>query len=93
VFTIPRVNVIQSNDGYSVEVLGLVGVLYVEGSKSVHIDSEVLHGTSGLVIYKGSIRNWDSPYDNEIIDERKRDAIVENIRCAFRFRGFEIAII
>ena len=91
-FKIPRVNVIQSDEGFSVEVLGRVGVLYTEGSKSIHINSEVLNSPAGLVIVKGSIKNWDPPYDIEKIDESKRDLIVENIRRAFHFRGFEIEI-
>jgi hypothetical protein len=92
-FTIPRGNVIQSSDGYSVEVLGHVGLLYTEGSKSIHVNSEISLGPSGLGIYKGSIRAWNPPYDNETIDDNKRDTIVENIRRAFRFQGFEIEVI
>lgn len=92
-FTIPRVNVIQSDAGYSVEILGRTGLLYTEGSKSIHIDSEVLAGPSGLVIYKGSIIAWDSPNNKETIDEKKRDIIIENIQQAFRFRGLEISVI
>jgi len=91
-FTIPRVNVIQSSDGYSVEVLGRVGLLYTEGSKSVHVNSEVVGGSVGVSIYKSSIRTWNPPYDDEIIDEDKRKAIVENIRRAFRFQGYEIGV-
>jgi len=91
-FEIPRVNVIQSDEGFSVEVLGRTGLLYTEGSRSLHIDSEVLAGPSGLVIYTNSIRSWNPPHDNEAIDKSKRDAIVENVRRAFRFRGLEIEI-
>ncbi len=91
-FVIPRVNVIQSDEGFSVEVLGRAGLLYIEGSKSLDIDSEVLAGPSGLVIYKDSIKAWNPPCDNEVIDEGKRDAIIENIRRAFRFRGLEIEV-
>jgi hypothetical protein len=87
-----RLNVIQSDEGFSVEVLGRAGLLYTEGSKTLDIDSEILAGPSGLVIYTNSIRSWNPPYDTETIDESKRDAIVDNIRRAFRFQGFEIEI-
>jgi len=92
-FKIPRVNVIESDEGFSVEVLGRTGLLYTEGSKKLRIDSEVLSGPSGLGIYKNSIKSWDIPQKNELIDESKRDTIVDNIRRAFRFRGVEIEVL
>jgi hypothetical protein len=91
-FTEPRVNVIESDEGFSVQVLGRTGLLYSEGIKSVHIDSEVLLGPSGLIVFKDSFRLWNSPFENEPIDEGKRKAIIENIRRAFRFQGFEIQV-
>ncbi len=93
-FTIPRVNVIQCSEGFSVEVLGRTGLLYVEGGKSIHIGSEMLASISQepLVLYTSSIKTWDSPNEDETISDIKRNEIVENIRRAFRFRGFEIVV-
>ncbi len=91
-FFTPRVNVIESDEGFSVEVLGPDRVLYIEGPRSVHIDSEFLMGPSGLVIYPSSIKRWDSPHSTEMIDKATRERIVENIRRAFRFSGHEIAV-
>lgn len=91
-FFTPRVNVIESDEGFSAEVLGPDRVLYVEGPRSVHIDSEFLMGPSGLVIYPSSIKRWDSPHSTEMIDKATRERIVENIRRAFRFSGHEIAV-
>ncbi len=90
-FSKPRNNVVESDEGFSVEVLGRTGINYTEGSKTMFIDSEVLMGPSGMVVYKDSIKNWQKPYDNsELIDVKKRDEIMENIRQAFLFQGFEI---
>jgi Immunity protein 74 len=91
-FKIPRVNVIESDEGFSVEVLGRTGVRYIEDSKELRVDSEFLVSSSALVVYKNSIRSWEPPFDNEIIDENKRASIVDNIRRAFRFQGVEIDI-
>jgi hypothetical protein len=88
-FTIPRANVIASDDGFSVEVLGRTGVRYVERGRTMTIDSEVLAGPSGLVIYTDSINKWD---DGETVDDVTRQRIVENARAAFRFRGLEIQV-
>jgi hypothetical protein len=91
-FKIPRENVIESDEGFSVEVLGRTGVLYSEGEKTIRIDSEVLAGPAGLVIYTDSIVRWASPHENEPLEETKRQVVVENIRKAFRFRGLEIQV-
>ena len=93
-FKISRVNVIESDEGFSVEFLGPAGILYVEGEKSIHISSEILGPTSPdlLVLYTRSIKAWDPPNDNEAINHIKQNEIVENIHRAFRFRGSEIRI-
>jgi len=92
-FKIPRNNVIESDEGFSVEVLGRTGLLYTEGSKKLYVDSEVLAGPSGLGIYKNPIKSWDIPQNDELIDKSKRDTIIDNIRRAFRFRGVEIEVL
>lgn len=91
-FSIPRPNVIESSEGYSVEVLGRTGVLYTEGQKSMQIDSEVLAGPSGLVVYTNSITAWAPPNHVVPIGDLDRERIVENIRAAFKFRGYDIEI-
>jgi hypothetical protein len=92
-FSIPRVNVIESDEGFSVEVLGRTGLRYREGEKVMHIESEVLAGPSALEVDSSSIRNWEAPYSHEMVDETAKSRIVENIRAAFRFRGLEINIL
>jgi len=92
-FTIPRVNVIQSSEGFSVELLGRTSLLYVEGEKSIRISSEMLASYNpAFALYTRSIKTWDPPHDNEAINDTKRNEIVENIRRAYRFRGFEIEV-
>ena len=92
-FKIPRVNVITSDEGFSIEILGRAGLRYIEGAKRLEVDSEVLAGPSGMVIYQNSIKSWDPPHNNELIDESKRNTIVDNIRRAFRFQGYEIQVL
>lgn len=92
-FTIPRVNVIESDEGFSVEVLWPDGLLYREGAKTLYVESEFETGPAGLGMYKNSIRAWDPPDDEIVINKRKRDRIVDNIQRAFRFRGFEIEVV
>ena len=89
---IPRVNVIESDEGFSIEVK-MTRVVYSEGPKRLYIDSEILASPGNISIYKKSIRNWETPYDSEPIDENKRDAIIENISRAFHWKGEWITVI
>ena len=91
-FSIPRVNVIESDKGFSVEVLGRVGLRYTENNRTMTVDSEVLEGPSAIVLYTDSIKTWDHPHRLDFMDEAVRQRIVENIRDAFRFRGMEIQV-
>lgn len=91
-FFAPRVNVIESDEGFSVEVLGPEYVLYVEGPRSLRVDSEFLTGPIALAIYPSSIKRWDPPHSTDVIDKASRERIVENIRRAFHFSGQEIAV-
>jgi hypothetical protein len=89
-FNIPRVNVIESDEGFSVEVLGRTGLRYTQGDNSLFVDSEILAGTAGLAVYASQIKNWDS---GNRVDEEARKTILNNIRRAFDFRGIDIHVI
>jgi hypothetical protein len=88
-FSIPRVNVIQSDQGFSVEVLGRTGLRYLEGDRAATVDSEVMAGPHGLAVYGNSIKRWDS---GELITDEVRAGILQNIVAAFKYRGLEIEI-
>lgn len=89
-FNIPRVNVIESDEGFSVEVLGRTGLTYTEGGESLFVDSEVL-SQGEIAIWRNSIKSWISPHDDAIIDTVKRDEIVKNIIRAFAWRNANIS--
>ncbi len=74
------------------EVLGQTGLRYREGNRATFIDSEVLTGSAGMAVYRDTISKWDPPYA-EAINEAERERILNNVRRAFRFQGFEIEII
>jgi len=58
----------------------------------MRVDSEVLNGPAGMVVLAYSIAKWQPPHDGEPVDFQKRFAIIENIRRAFHFDGFDIHI-
>ena len=93
-FFIPRPNLIESDEGFSVEVLGRAGLRYTEGERVLILDSEVLAGPSGIILFSNNI--WvESRSKRKIdnIDQKDIERIIENVRAAFKFQGFEIQIV
>jgi hypothetical protein len=97
-FRVTRVNVIESDEGFSVELLPPGGLTcpdlkYTQGDKTLIMHTE-LCGISPyfLVIFPDSIKNWNSPYNEELIDESTRKLIIENVRRAFAAKGQKIAV-
>jgi hypothetical protein len=95
-FSIPRPNVIESDEGFSVEAVregpGLVSVRYTEAGRVFSIEAKFLTGPYLLVIYPISIKDEASPKETVALDAAERMQISENIRAAFGFRGYEIQI-
>jgi hypothetical protein len=58
-FTIPRTNVVSSDEGFSVEVLGRIGIEYREGGKSMFADSEVLAVGHGIMAWNHGDQGLD----------------------------------
>jgi hypothetical protein len=48
-FTIPKINVVAGDEGFSVEVLGRTGIEYREGGNAAFVDSEVLVTRNGML--------------------------------------------
>ncbi|HYK09166.1 MAG TPA: hypothetical protein VEV39_00015, partial [Gemmatimonadales bacterium] len=80
VFTTPRVNVVQSDEGFEVEVLGRTGLAYREGVRQVRADSEALNRPGAMMMYAQSLRSWS---DGASISDEERRHIVDNITRAF----------
>jgi hypothetical protein len=91
-FSEPEVNVLESDAGFSVEVLGRVGMRYSEAGRTAFVDSEVLAIPDAMVAYRGSIKSWDPPHESEPLTEADRDRIIGNITRAFRFKGYRLDV-
>jgi len=94
-FQSPRPNLIECDEGFSVEVLGRTGILYKEGDRTMDVVAELLSPKSahGIAVWKSSINKWGPPHDSENVDAARRETILENIRRAIRFMGDDIDII
>jgi hypothetical protein len=92
-FFAPRVNVIESTEGFSVEMLGRTGLRYMEGERALFIDSEILSGRAGIAAYQGSIVAWQPPHDSEALEAAEKDRIIANVRRAFSSQGQGLQVI
>lgn len=86
-------NLCENTDGFSVEVLGQTGLRYEESGRFILIDSEVTLGSSGMMIYRDSIESWESPNGRQAVVPADRERVIQNIRAAFRYQGFDIDVI
>jgi hypothetical protein len=91
-FSKSRPNFVESEDGFSVEVLGRTGLRYAERGRSLFVDSEAL-AVPGVVIYVNSMRAWDSPFENEALTDSDRDRMISNIRDTFASQGETLEVI
>lgn len=90
-FSEPEPNVIESSAGFSVRVLGRTGLRYVEGGRSVSVDSEVLARPRAIAVFVDSITTWDGaggPGQSRV-GEADRARIAGNIKRAFESCGYE----
>jgi hypothetical protein len=71
----------------------MTAICYKEAGLEMRIDSEILIGSRGLRVYAESIRQWENPNHHIPVANACRTRILENIRAAFRSRGFEIETI
>jgi len=66
---------------------------YVEGDRSMFVDSEVLAKPGAMALWGETIRRWDPPYDAEMVGPVERSRIIDNIRLAFESQGYELQVI
>ena len=90
----PHPNLIESDEGFSVQVVGggVLGIIYREGNRAIKVLSEPAVLPVGYIIHKNSITEWAPPGSGNIIDDLARARIIENLHKAFSFQGYQIRI-
>jgi hypothetical protein len=92
-WTNPRVNVFESDEGFSVEIIGRasfpeVTLRYIEGRHTMDVFAEALASPADFAIRKSDLRKWSAPHDEEGLDDPVRDHLLENIRTALAYGGY-----
>jgi hypothetical protein len=91
-FWSPRTNVVESDTGISVEVLGRTGIRYGEGGRRCFVDSEVL-AVPAIAVWPSGIRRWDPPHEKEPLTDDDRSRILANIADAFASQNWGLEIL
>jgi Immunity protein 74 len=86
-----KTNLIESTEGFSIEVLGRTGMRYCEEGRSVFVDSEILT-TTGIAVWPTRMKSWDAPNENSPITPEDRRRIIENVERAFEFAGWRLVV-
>jgi Immunity protein 74 len=92
-FTSPAPNIVASSSGFSVQVLGRVGLCYREAGRSMYIDTEVQARPRTMALWTSSMQAWDSPNESVGLGKVERDRIVRNIARAFEANGDTLQVI
>jgi hypothetical protein len=91
-FRSPRANVVEGDNGVSVEVLGRTGMRYREHGRSCFVDSEVL-ATPAVAVWPSGIRCWDPPHEADPLTDDDRRRILQNIAEAFASQDWGLELI
>ena len=60
------------------KITGTMSYIKIElEGKVVKIEGEMIVG--GFIAFKNTIRNWEQPYDNEVIDDKMKQKIINKV--------------
>jgi hypothetical protein len=85
-FSSPRANLIECDEGFSVQGTGLSSLLYPEGDRAIKVETELLMGR-GVAVYHRRMTRWESPHENEPVTDADRKRIAKNVQRALEFKG------
>jgi hypothetical protein len=91
-FSSPRANVVEGDNGVSIEVLGRTGIRYSEPGRSCLVDSEVL-ATPAVAVWPSGIRGRDPPHADAPLTDDDRRRILQSIADAFASQGWGLEVI
>jgi hypothetical protein len=92
-FSYPRSNLIESRNGFTVEVRSRNSITYTAGQQIFTVFAEPLVGEAPrMIIRRAELERLQAAAGTPPITEPERDEIVENIRRAFAFKGWILIV-
>lgn len=89
-FSMPKVDFVQSDTGYAVEVVSRTKVRYTEANRTMLIEAEPLVPAGKLALYISERQKWEPPHDEQRLGSIDIARIIENIRAAFDYMGLTL---
>ena len=80
--------IFESDEGFRVETRGPNQIIYSRQGHVLKVEGELMAKPSGFSIYEWSIKNWEAPFEQEIIDDPTRQRIISDIGRALEFAGY-----
>jgi hypothetical protein len=81
---------------YSVKIIEsarMSRLRYVEGSRSLAVEAEMVTTPATIGMNATAVRRWDAPHGDEPIDDGDRHRIIENIQHALEQMGFDLQVV
>jgi len=96
-FRSPRRGLIESADGYSVEVTQgfreQVTLRYREGDRVLDGRGEYRADKPDIMLWRSSTRSWQPPHHAEPLSQPDRDRIVARMRLALAWDGTDLGVV
>jgi hypothetical protein len=86
---------VESSEGYSVRVIDIHYAEYSEGSRIAIVEIEGGMNESGDVdwsIYRGSLKDWEAPFDDGRMTDDERKAIINRICECLKVLGMQYKV-
>ena len=82
-----------SGDPFSIRAIGRDRFRYREGDHSIIFHAELFMGQPERRIYVSSLKQWDAPFENELIADAQKRIIIERISRFFKMREISYEVV
>lgn len=82
-----------SGNPVSIRIIGRDRFRYSENNRVMIFHAELLMGRPERRIYASSVKQWDAPFENELITDAQRRIIIERIYRYFEVRGISHEVV
>lgn len=90
-FTSPKVNVVVSDTGFSVRVVGRGTIEYKDDRGTYLVDGEILAGGHAIAIYPRRIEA--AAGEQYSLSSEEKNEVIENIKNALKFKKLQVDLI
>lgn len=87
-----NVNRVESDEGFSVEIVGRLVLAYFEGERKLLAAVEPAVNPTGFILYARTIKAWEPPFASEPLSHEDAERILARIEEAMAFRKLPVLV-